>query len=131
MNREIHDPPSDPTAPGTLRLDVAAAAVFACDSRQLRDWALAGGLDPAVDFRRRDLRGLSFVGQDVGGFDFTGSLVDDGAFDGARCDATTTLPAGVVTRPERAPRIETAEWARVGERAKELYQRDEWSVLAE
>jgi DNA-binding NarL/FixJ family response regulator len=76
-----------------MRLN-SAARVLQCHTAQLWDLALAGDLDPAIDFSNRDLRGLSFAGQNLHGFDFSDSLVDEDAFEGADIYETTRLPEG-------------------------------------
>ncbi|MBB5765807.1 hypothetical protein ABEV34_06425 [Methylorubrum rhodesianum] len=83
------------------------AAVW--DATEVTLWALvaAGGLDPASDFRHRDLRGWPLGGEDVRGFDFTGSDLRSTGFEAAVVDATTildgaTLDPAVGRKPARA-----------------------------
>lgn len=56
-----------------LPLNLAAAhAVMRCDGAGIRAYARAGGLDPAKDFRGRNLSGFPLAGQNLAGFDFSG-----------------------------------------------------------
>lgn len=65
--------------------------------------ARAAGLDPARDFRARDLRALSFAEADLRGFDFSGSdLRGTGIHRAARVDASTVLGGTLVDRDDAA-----------------------------
>ena len=49
------------------------AQLYTEPSGLFHELAAAAGLDPAADFRKRDLRGIHFAGADLSGFDFSGS----------------------------------------------------------
>lgn len=75
---------------GSETLDRVAAVWEATDA-DLASLVKAGELDPRTDFRHRDLRGWPLGGQDVCGFDFTGSDLRSTGFETAVTDATTVL----------------------------------------
>ncbi|GAB6843708.1 hypothetical protein HNR00_003389 [Methylorubrum rhodinum] len=87
------------------------AAVWDATEVTLRALVAAGGLDPAADFRHRDLRGWPLGGEDVRGFDFTGSDLRSTGFETAMVDATTILDG--TTLDPAARNRKTAPAARV------------------
>jgi hypothetical protein len=110
----------------------SAAQVLQCHSCQIRDLALAAGLDPKLDFQSSDLRGLSFAGQDLSGFDFSGALVDDHAFEGAHIDSTTRLPEGHHPGNRNAAgTVPLEEFERVLEYSIELWKKSRYKELIE
>jgi len=69
----------------------AAKNVLTCEGTGLRAYAIAGGLNPATDFRGLDLSGWELTGQDLRGFDFFGCDLRSTGIQYALIDATTSL----------------------------------------
>jgi WD40 repeat protein len=84
----------DLTAPdeiiGVVPLSPAARegleGLFRVRTPDFRAMALAAGLDPAMDFRGKDLRGIDFRRSNMSGFDFSGTDLRGCNFSHARVD---------------------------------------------
>jgi len=62
--------------------------LFRVRTPDFRAMALVAGLDPASDFRGKDLRGIDFRGSDLSGFDFSGADLRGCDFSHARIETT-------------------------------------------
>jgi hypothetical protein len=67
----LKKPHQPPRSSRTLNDDLAK--LYSEPSELFHDLVAAAGLDPRVDFRDRDLRGMQFAGANLSGFDFSRS----------------------------------------------------------
>lgn len=120
-----------------LRLDMAAVErVLTCQGNGLRNYALAGGLDPAQDFRGLDLCGWDLAGQDLSGFDFSDCDLRGTGIEYAIVDTSTRLDGAVLDDSVVAGQsvqileLDEDDLKKLVVRASDLYEERKWSDLA-
>lgn len=94
MEPALRQPNLDPTFADDL------GALYSEESGLFHKLVEAVGLDPKIDFRRRDLRGVQFVGADLRGFDLSGSDLRGTFLRFAKLLDRTTGLTGAVLDPE-------------------------------
>jgi hypothetical protein len=77
------------------------AEVLLTQERGFSTLVRMAGLNPASDFRGRDLRGWPLADEDVRGFDFTGSDLRSTGIENSLQDATTILTDAKLDRPRK------------------------------
>ncbi len=76
-----------------MNASVVEAVLFS-ETSVFSDLCRIGSLDPKVDLRFADLRGVDFSNSDLRGYDFTGAWLDGARFGNSNFDETTTFHAG-------------------------------------